>query len=138
MENAQEEKIKMLECRIITLEQVKNVSYDRKVFKDSPGFKCKECSEAFSKKHILKSRILALHPMQYSCTFCDESFDTSISLEVHLKIHALDKLYKCDICGKTFHMQWRLKKHTKQHQSINWKYCHFYNNNKFCIFEDIG
>ena len=83
----------MLECRIITMEQVKNVSYHRKVCKDSPGFKCKECGETFSKKHILKSHILALQPRQYLCIVCDESFDTSISLEVNLKIHALDKLY---------------------------------------------
>ena len=34
--------------------------------------------------------------------------------------------------------KWRFKKHLQQHESQNWKYCHFFNNNKFCRFEEIG
>ena len=59
LENAQEAKIRKLETRIVSLEKQKNVSFERNACIDSPGFKCKECNETFSKKHSLKSHILA-------------------------------------------------------------------------------
>ena len=35
-------------------------------------------------------------------------------------------------------MKWRLEKHKKQHEVEVVKYCHFYNNNKFCSYEELG
>ena len=57
---------------------------------------------------------------------------------MHLMTHAIEKQFKCNVCNKTFHMKWRYKKHLQQHESNHSKYCHFFNNDKFCQFEEIG
>ena len=61
-----------------------------------------------------------------------------MALELHLKIHNTEKEYKCEICDKTFHMKWRLAKHMKLHEITNLKFCHYFNNRKFCNFEELG
>ena len=57
---------------------------------------------------------------------------------MHLKIHNTEKEFKCDICDKAFHMKWRLSKHMNLHEIMNLKYCHYFNNKKFCHFEELG
>ena len=105
---------------------------------DVPNKKCKECTFTFSGKSDLKNHILAVHPKSFACRMCDNTFETSVGLELHLNSHDLPKQFKCDVCEKAFHMKWRLEKHKKQHEVEVVKYCHFYNNNKFCSYEELG
>ena len=35
-------------------------------------------------------------------------------------------------------LKWRLKKHTDGHNNKSQKYCHYYNNDKSCPYEEIG
>ena len=46
--------------------------------------------------------------------------------------------HPCDLCGKTFVMKWRFKKHTEAHSNKSQKYCHYFNNDKSCPFDEIG
>ena len=45
---------------------------------------------------------------------------------------------KCDKCDKTFYLKWRLAKHKSIHQTKNVRFCHYFNNEKLCPFEEIG
>jgi hypothetical protein len=134
-----EEREKALEARIEVLENDKksnNLQNTESVEKFH--FKCKECTMTFDKKCDLKMHILALHPRNYPCNLCDQTFETHINFESHLKDHEAAKPFKCDYCGKTFYMKWRLGKHLQQHESCDAKFCHYFNNDKFCRFEEHG
>ena len=129
-----EERIKTLENKLEIFEDLKLPSKTESVGK----MKCRECGLSLAKLSDLKTHIIALHPKQYTCNVCAEIFDSSVTYELHLRTHALKKNYKCETCGQMFYMKWRLQKHMKQHDMTNVKYCHFYNNNKFCRFEELG
>ena len=47
-------------------------------------------------------------------------------------------MFQRDLCDKSFLLQWRLRKHKKGHEQKNVKFCHFFNNNKICKFEEIS
>ena len=61
---------------------------------------------------------------------------TNHELEAHLKTHNEIQPFFCDMCDKKFYSKWRLEKHISGH-NIN-KFCHYYNNQKFCPYEEIG
>ena len=76
-----EEKEKALEARIEVLENAKksnNLEYTESV--ENIQVKCKECSMTFEKKHEIKKHILTLHPRNYSCKLCEQTFETSINI----------------------------------------------------------
>ena len=68
---------------------------------------------------------------------CDETFDQTFKLELHLRKHDIET-FKCEKCDKTFQLKWRLEKHRKAHDMSNSKFCHYFNNQKYCPFEEIG
>ena len=60
-------------------------------------------------------------------------------LEEHMmNMHAESEMFSCKHCNKSFVMSWRLKKHVREHQKINKRRCHYFNNDKECPFEKIG
>ena len=77
------------------------------------------------------------HPKVHNCDNCDEKFDDSWKLELHMKTHKSITPLKCNICEKLFYVNWRLKKHIASHSESN-KCCHYFNNGKLCPFEDVG
>jgi hypothetical protein len=131
-----EERIKSLEAKLAILENCSAPSTTEEV--NISTIKCKECGVLLEKRSDLKIHIQAVHPKQYNCNLCAEIFETSLAFELHLRIHAAKKDHKCETCGQTFYMKWRLQKHMKQHELTNVKYCHFFNNNKFCRFQELG
>ena len=100
--------------------------------------KCRNCEIVCENKKGLKMHILALHPSEFTCKFCDQLFETSLKYELHLKTHDEVEKIKCDICNQSFYMKWRLRKHKQQHQLTNVKYCHYFNNGMQCDYSEIG
>ena len=58
-------------------------------------------------------------------------------MEEHMLTHIDVKSHNCVICGKEFVAKWRLDKHIKSH-SERVKYCHYFNNNKACPYQNVG
>ena len=54
-------------------------------------------------------------------------------MKSHIEITPL----RCNICEKQFYVQWRMKKHISSHLEQS-KFCHYYNNGKFCPYEELG
>ena len=102
------------------------------------NFKCRECSLRFGNKLSLKKHIADFHPKEVNCNLCDETFDQIWKLEQHMETHSAEKAFECTICDKKFLLQWRLKKHLKGHTVKNVRFCHFFNNNVKCIFEETS
>ena len=44
----------------------------------------------------------------------------------------------CEICDKEFFQEWRFKRHMNLHYSSVKRFCHFYNNQKKCPYEELG
>ena len=59
-------------------------------------------------------------------------------MEIHISEHNTPKEFKCDICEKSFYLEWRLRKHLENHKDTLKVFCHYFNNEKVCPFEEIG
>ena len=69
---------------------------------------------------------------------CDMKVGVSWMLEIHLKEHDTIKEFKCDKCDKDFFLKWRFDSHMRGHNEIRRKFCHFFNNDKNCMFAEVG
>ena len=101
------------------------------------SFQCIVCNKKFGTREEIKAHKKKSHPKQSKCNYCEEVFDQSHKLEKHLETHKKKDL-KCKICSKEFYLEWRLKKHTLSHEQTSIKYCHYFNNDKVCPYEEIG
>ena len=109
------------------------------VMNSKESFKCRECEEIYSKKGDLRLHVKECHAITFKCKICDGTFDLRWKLENHLKEeHETRKEFKCDICSKEFVMKWRLNRHVRAHSDIDQKFCHYYNNEKNCPYEEVG
>ena len=73
------------------------------------------------------------------CNMCENRFSMNHELEEHLlNAHKETKLFSCVQCNKNFVLKWRLTKHMREHQQLNIRKCHYFNNNKECPFSKIG
>ena len=99
---------------------------------------CMKCDFTGNTYGEIKNHIIEKHPQKFQYKHCDLSFDKRSDLEEHISAqHEITESYKCTECDKTFILKWRLRKHTEIHKSKS-KYCHFFNNDKVCLFEKIG
>jgi hypothetical protein len=71
------------------------------------------------------------------CNFCELNFGFHINLELNLKTQGKQKYFQCDICEQEFYLIWRLTKHKEGHKKKP-KYCHYFNNDLVCPYEENG
>ena len=79
-----------------------------------------------------------IHSKPFQFKLCDKSFDTRYKLEDHLQEQNDMKEFKCDICDSEFYLEWCLKKHLRGHSDVSRKCCHYFNNEKDCLYQEIG
>ena len=77
------------------------------------------------------------NPKEFKCYECEEVFNQSWKYERHIKLHTSSEQFNCSECDQTFYVKWRMKKHIQSHDKAR-NYCHYFNNNKYCPFEEIG
>ena len=49
------------------------------------------------------------------CKYCDKTFLCMSKLEIHKRVHTLEKPYKCSVCDKSFNIKGNLKRHILSH-----------------------
>ena len=130
-----DQKIKDLD-RMLLQAQSKLDESDKKK-SDINKLNCKECGKEMESKNSMSDHIRKHHPKLHNCDNCDEKFNDSWRLELHKKTHKNITPLKCNICEKHFYVNWRLKKHIASHNESN-KFCHYFNNDKVCPFEEVG
>ena len=101
--------------------------------------KCDKCEYSCIDKSDMRKHIVDKHPkciQPKKCKMCEKTFTKNVELERHIKIHHEAEPFECEKCGKTFVLKWRLRKHLSVHETRI--YCHYFNNDKECPFEEIG
>ena len=105
-------------------------------FKESMSktiFKCSACDEEFNNKKDLKNHMINQHSGTYQCDVCNKQFKEEWKFSAHVRSH---KKYPCEHCEKSFPYESLKVKHvTAVHENLR-IYCHFYNNQKECPFDE--
>ena len=132
-------KIYTVEQNIEEIEAKIKVLGEKLMVKDvAKKIKCNICEfESVEEDEIKKHKVLK-HGRTKKCNVCNEQFNQNWQLEEHLVLHQTEKAYKCDECDKSFYLEWRMNKHKEGHASIDLKFCHYFNNNKHCPYENIA
>ena len=128
-----EEKIEKIEFRLNEV-----IKIDEKITKDK-SIQCDKCEYSCLKRNEIKQHQKEKHIKVSDvkkCNKCDKTFKENHELENHLKTEHEIENFKCDKCDKTFVLKWRLRKHMSVHETT--KYCHYYNNDKFCPYDELG
>ena len=124
-------KIKQLEDRI----KGKSLESNDVVIND---ICCKKCDKSFETMKELKSHKRNTHQAKYICTHCDVEFRHLNEMEKHkISTHGQTDKHKCESCEMEFISEIRLRNHINSHKYAT-KYCHFFNNGKECIYEELG
>ena len=143
----QVKKIEPLEQRVFELlELVKNLKTKENKSEGSSAKEiqqettnCNKCGKAFATKKKFKKHMQEMHPSKIECKICDKVFTKNCDLEVHIRNeHQTLNDFMCDMCDKRFVLKWRFLKHQEIHKDQNRRKCHYFNNDKYCPFEEIG
>ena len=89
-------------------------------------------------KQQFRRKIKHCHNKSFKCIICDKSFNRRCKLEEHMNEHNTRKDFKCDLCESEFYLYWRFKKHLDGHLDTKRKFCHYFNNQKACLYEEFG
>ena len=103
--------------------------------KKKANFKCRKCGDKFENvKGLQKHKQEHCKDEEFKCDECEQKFKTQEKLEDHKsQYHAK---YECDECEKVLRYEAILEKHVEAvHEDIT-LYCHYYNNEKECPFDD--
>ena len=98
------------------------------------NFKCRGCGDKFEVlKHLKDHKESGCSRDKIKCDVCEKYFKDEETLEEHKKIH--DK-FECDECDKEFTYEAVLEKHREAaHEGVE-LFCHYFNNEKDCPFDD--
>ena len=97
------------------------------------NFKCHNCGEKFESVGDLKKHKADGCQGDFVCEECDKKFQNESKLEMHKLTH---KKFECDECDRIFKHQAILEKHIQAaHEDIT-LYCHYFNNDKDCPYEN--
>ena len=97
--------------------------------------KCRNCSDQFqSLSDFKKHKEDGCSTSDFKCDECEKCFKDENKLQDHTeKVHIK---FECDECEKVFKYETILEKHKEaSHENVE-LYCHYFNNDKDCPFED--
>ena len=97
------------------------------------NFRCHNCGEKFDNVSALKQHKNDGCQGEFQCEQCDNKFREESQLDKHKVTH---KKFECDDCDKIFKHEGVLQKHIQAaHEDIT-LFCHFFNNNKDCPYDE--
>ena len=96
---------------------------------------CNECDDNFDNEQSLKKHKISEHKKMgsFKCDKCDFQFHEEWKLEGHKQIC---KSFSCDQCDLSFKTLDILKTHVKITYEKIKIYCHYFNNDKKCPYDD--
>ena len=99
------------------------------------NFKCRGCGDKFDiLKNIKDHKDEGCSSDKIKCDECDKYFKDDDKLEDHKKKKHSE--FECDECDKEFRFEVLLEKHKEAaHEGVE-LFCHYFNNEKDCLFKD--
>ena len=114
-----------------------NRKYDKleNIIKKQSKFQCYVCKRKFEKMNDLKNHKENedCGKEEYQCDDCEKSYKTNDKLEMHKKVH---QRFECEECDNQYKFERNLMKHMEAVHGNRTLYCHFYNNDKDCPYDD--
>ena len=100
------------------------------------SFKCRVCGQECENVKDLQEHKKEKHSTEevFKCGECERVFRSESKLAEHAATH---KKYECDECDKIFRYESLLDKHVDAVHVDKVLFCHYYNNNKDCPFDDV-
>ena len=109
--------------------------------KNKANVTCNKCGKCYESRSQLHTHIKEDHKQTFHCSVCDFKGKSISVLDEHISIihNESSASYQCSECNEMFMSEWRLKKHKRVHEhGFSTKFCHYYNNLKFCPYEKFG
>ena len=99
------------------------------------NFKCRNCDEKFRNlKELKEHKEGNCGDSSFKCDECDKGFKDQNKLDDHVsKAHVK---YDCEECGQEFKYEATLEKHQEAVHGDVILYCHYFNNDKDCPFDE--
>ena len=96
-------------------------------------FKCRKCDEELESTEDLRKHRETCRGT-HKCEECEKSVKEESHLENHMKrVHSK---FECDECDKVFKHETNLEKHKEAvHEDVE-LFCHFFNNDKDCPYQE--
>lgn len=90
----------------------------------APDYHCHLCNKSFSSSHHLINHAFHVHSTDTGalCAVCGKTFESTESLNVHLKSHKGSKC--CHMCGKQCNSRTALTEHMASHAGVKLHRCH--------------
>lgn len=90
----------------------------------APDYRCHLCDKSFSSNHHLINHAFRIHSKEADvlCAVCGKTFESSESLNVHLRSHKGSKC--CHVCGKHCNGTTALTEHMASHAGVKLHRCH--------------
>jgi hypothetical protein len=95
--------------------------------------RCTNCDKILESGKVLKNPKKKSSTGEFKCDQCKKEFDQEWKMNAHERKH---KRYQCDRCDESFEYQDILRKHKLVSHENTKLYCHFYNNEKTCPYDE--
>ena len=110
--------------------------YEKCIHKHSKNnFRCRNCGDKFQAlKKLQDHKEEGCSTTKFECDECEKRFKDEDKLQQHKdKMH---EKFECDECEKVFGYESVLEKHKEAAHENAELFCHYFNNDKDCPFED--
>ncbi|XP_005090096.1 zinc finger protein 26 [Aplysia californica] len=75
---------------------------------------CPTCGKGFRTRHTLVQHCKLHGKKTFECNVCSASFGRKDYLEIHMRIHTLDKPYSCPVCSQSFAVSSNMNSHMRR------------------------
>lgn len=116
--------------------QKSHVDRHRLIHLGKKPYCCKQCDASFNWAKCLRLHVLEHLPpdqggegvprteapaprpekeKKHACPVCEKKFTTFRYLQIHMKVHTVERPYACQLCSQTFSQRGRLETHVRTH-----------------------